>query len=908
MRILSQYFRDRFEQPLASRLIVVVLLLSLAAHARAEDVFITAAVGEPFGAATIEMPLDSAMFGRTFPALRVSGADGRVLYPVSNDLVTTGRPSDRPVPQAGGGRLLNRVGSLIRELASGDEPLKQTVARRVSFLFTGTEPLTVTLADQQGTIGNYTVVPKQDPATHASVLKTWWTGYTNAAQALVAASEQPAVVQLYLISMLARRIGLPMPRWYNESQQEEDQLLSTLKLIGGAAGVGESMFAEAAAGASPAQMATEPLPAPPRWISETVPVDVQSAVVEPIATKVPPDCFYIRYGSFQNYLWFQDLADEHGGDITRMITLRGLVNDGAERLETQLNMKMTQLSRMLGGTVIEDQALIGRDLFLTDGASMGVLIKSRNGFLLNTSITNDRAKLAREDASVTLEKFQIDDRDVSFLRSADNRIRSFLTQDGNYIFVSNSRKLTEQFIEVSESGRSLAATAEFMLARKLMPLERDDTIFAYFSPAMLRGLVSPEYLIELRRRMFAKADISLVQLARMAGAMESKTARSDLDIQHLVDTGFLPTEFGLRSDGSGVFELTDTALDTRRGAQGSFLPIADVAIESVTRDEFAWYSRIANEYTNRFASMDPIMLGIHRDARDPESKRERLTVHAEVAPFDPGKYGKYAQQLGPPTQVAMQFAPDDIIALQAHVASQQLGPPTHLFAAIKDTVPPTPEQFEGIIKAYLSLRQLPGYLGAWPQPSTLDRLPLGLGRGQPVGPGMSRLLGGLYRFTDGKFSILSFQPEVITQSLPFLAATDVPNPAQIRANIGDLNGSQIEGWANAQLYERSRIGSVATAQFLDSITHQFQLPPDQVLPIVQSILGADVQCSLGGQYEWSDNRGQWQSTAWNGPMAALKAPADYVAPAMMWFRGANISVTQFDDRVVADAVINLARE
>ena len=100
---------------------VVVLLLSLTAHARSEDVFITAAVGEPFGAATIEMPLDSAMFGRTFPALRVSAADGRVLYPVSNDLVTTGRPSDRPVPQAGGGRLLNRVGSLIRELASGDD-------------------------------------------------------------------------------------------------------------------------------------------------------------------------------------------------------------------------------------------------------------------------------------------------------------------------------------------------------------------------------------------------------------------------------------------------------------------------------------------------------------------------------------------------------------------------------------------------------------------------------------------------------------------------------------------------------------------------------------------------------------------------------------------------------------------
>jgi len=908
MQILSPQSHDRCSQPLVCRFLLAVVLLSCAAYARAEDVFITAAVGEPFGAATIEIPLDSAMFGRTFPALRVSGGNGRALYPVSNDLVTTGRPSDRPVPQAGGGRLLNRVGSLIRELASGEEQLNQTVARRVSFLFSGAEPLTVTLTDQQGMIGNYSIVPQQDPAVHASVLKTWWTGYTNAAQKLVASSEQPSAAQLYLIAMLARRTGLPMPNWYAESQQEEDQLLSTLKLIGGATGVGESMFAEAAVGTRLTQLATKPLPAPPRWIPEMVPGDVKSAVLEPIATKVPPDCFYIRYGSFQNYLWFQDLADDHGGDITRMITLRGVVNDSAERLETQLNMKMTQLSRMLGGTVIEDQALIGRDLFLTDGASMGVLIKSRNGFLLNTSINNDRTKLAREDASVTLESFQIGDRDVSLLRSADNRIRSFLTQDGNYIFVSNSRNLTEQFIEVAKSGRSLAATPEFMLARKLMPLERDDTIFAYFSPAMLRGLVSPEYLIELRRRMFAKADISLVQLARMAGAMESQLPPRDLGIDQLVATGLLPPDFGIRSDGSGVFELNDNALDTKRGARGSFLPIADVEIEAVTPDEFAWYSRIANEYTNRFPSMDPIMVGIHRDDREPDSKLERLTIHAEVAPFDPGKYGKYAQQLGPPTQVAMQFAPDDIISIQAHVASQQIGPPTHLFAAIKDTVPPTPDQFEGIIKAYLSLRQLPGYLGAWPQPSTLDRLPLGLGRGQPVGPGMSRLLGGLYRFTDGKFSILSFQPQVITQSLPFLAATDVPNPAQIRATVGDLNGSQLEGWANGQLYDRARISSAATAQFLDSITRQFQLPPDQVLATVNSILGADVQCSLGGQYEWSEGRGQWQSTAWSGPLPPQKAPADYVAPTMKWFRGATVSVTQLEDRVIADAVINLARE
>ena len=133
--------------------------------------------------------------------------------------------------------------------------------------------------------------------------------------------------------------------------------------------------------------------------------------------------------------------------------------------------------------------------------------------------------------------------------------------------------------------------------------------------------------------------------------------------------------------------------------------------------------------------------------------------------------GKIAQQLGPPTNVSLRFAPDDIVALQAHVASPQLGPPTHLFAGVKDSVPPEPEDFEGILNIYRSLREIPGYLGAWPQPGTLDRLPLGLGVGQPVGGGISRLIGGLYRYTDGKFSILSFQRDVMEASIPWPVCT-----------------------------------------------------------------------------------------------------------------------------------------
>jgi hypothetical protein len=357
-----------------------------------------------------------------------------------------------------------------------------------------------------------------------------------------------------------------------------------------------------------------------------------------------------------------------------------------------------------------------------------------------------------------------------------------------------------------------------------------------------------------------------------------------------------------------VISVGDQIVDTLRGARGTFLPIADVEVETVTAEEAAWYRQIAQVYSDRFPQIDPIMVGVGRSTVDPQTGIERITLHAEIAPWQAEKYGWIAHQLGPPTQLALEFAPDDIVALQAHVASPQLGPPTHLFAAIKDSIPPEPEDFDGILNIYRSLRQIPGYLGAWPQPGALDRLPLGLGRGQPVGPGMSRLIGGLYRYTGGGFSILSFQPEVLQASLPFLAAVDVADSAQVRIRIGNLNGSQIENWVNGQLYELSSAASGAGANFLGLLSRQLRVNPSQVGSASEKIMGAEVQCTLGGEYQYAAEVGHWSSTAWQGDMLPATAPPDYVAPLLEWFRGTSATVTQYDDRLVADAEIDIQRK
>ena len=889
-----------------------------AGPARAVDVLATAVTGEPYGVASIEIPLPEPVVGNPLPPLSVTDAEGRVLYPMARDERVAVRtpPSERPVPRVGRGRLLGRVGDLIRELSSRDEELKQTVARQVTFLFRGSEPLRIRLADARGEIGTYEIRPEADAAVRDELLRQWWDTYTAAAERQLEAADYPPWVETYLVAMLSGRLNLPLPDWYRSADKlPDDGLTDSLKLVAGAAETGNDMFAVAASGEGVGgRRADSPLPEPPAWQTPPVPGRLDETQTEPIASRVPPECFMIRYGSFENYLWFRDLSAEYGGDISRMVTLRGFVDNGTARFEDQLNLETSELSRMLGPTVIEDQAIIGRDLFLSDGATMGVLFKAANAFLLRTSLNNERASRARADEAVELTDIEIAGRTVTLLRSSDNRVRSFMAEDDSYIFVTNSRTLVERFFEVGESGASLAATPTFRLSRQYMPLERGDTIFAYFSPEMLQGLASPRYLVELRRRFRAEADIALVHLARLAAASEGNPLRG---VGELTAAGYLPSHFGPRGDASGVITVGDRVLDSKRGARGTFLPIADVEVEAVTPRESEWYRRIAADYSERFASLDPIMVGVRRtdlsgdgsDSGDAgDTGIERLDVHAEISPFRAENYGWWAEQLGEPTRAAIEFAPDDIVAVQARVASAQLGPPTHLFAAVKDSSPPDPEEFDGILGSYLALRQIPGYLGAWPQPGALDRLPLGLGRGQPVGPNMSRLIGGVYRFTGGGFSIISFWPDLLQETLPHLAAVEVDDSAQVRVHVGNLVGSRLQGWVNAQLYRRAAEASVTGANFLNLLSRQLDVAPPEAAAVAENVLAMRLQCSLGGEYVFDESIGRWVSTAWGGERPAEAVPPDYVAPMLTWFRGADATVTQYADRVVSDSVVDIARQ
>lgn len=866
--------------------------------------------GQPFGVAKISLPASMSEFLRSERPLTVSDKEGRIAYSVTQEIFVAETVAEDAPPIVRRGaqrrRLLGRLEKAIRNLTA--EPDDRVAGTELWFLFRGTQPLTLEFSGM--TSGELTIRPQAatSPEPLSELLNGWWDAYTTDAIKRLEMAGYPKLVDTYLVTMLARRLSLPLPpELVANSTQPENELKSTLETLLGTERMRNVALTSAAIGpANPSALASLVVPDEPRW-NRDQPIDVSPDIVtEPTANHVPPECFYLRFGSFTNYLWFRDLSQLYGGDISSMFSLRGISDQGARRAEDQLGIQLTEISRMLGPTLIEDQAIIGTDLYLSEGASLGVLFKTKNAFLLETSLNSDRIQRANRDSDVTLTNEKIADRPVSLLASEDNRVRSFMAKDGNWILVTNSRHLVERFYAVADGEQSLGQTAEFRLARQWMPVDRNDSLFAYFSPGMLRGLLGPKYQIELRRRLHAQADINLIRLARLAAANEGNPLET---IESLTAAGYLPSGFGLRADGSGPLANGDEILDSQRGRRGSFIPIADVQLTSVSEEEALWYKSRADFFSNNWPEVDPVMIGIERV--EGAGDREQLRIHGEIAPFVPGKYGKIAKQLGPPTKTAIQFPSDDLVAIQAHVVSDQLQgtiPPHHLFAGVKDADLPDPEQFDGVLQTYLALRTLPAYLGAWPMPGLLDRLPFRLGQGVEVEPGLNRLIGGLYRYQSEDFSMLSFQQDILIDSLPDLAVADTDDEAQVRLHIQNLAGTELEGWVNGQLYKQASQMSLAGAAFLNRLSTQLRMAPDQAEAMDSWLLAGDLACPLRGTYTFEKTRRgeRWVSSAWDSKTAlpAVQVPADYQAPMLAWFRGLQANLTQYEDRLVFDATLD----
>jgi len=863
-------------QPVGLALLVLVATWSTARGAG------QAIPGRPFGVATLTVPLDQteADLAATATAFSVEEIAHRVYYPSFSTALLPG------LAASGIGR-----GDLT-----------------VSFLFTGNEPLRLTVYTPKPQTIDLLPQP-QPPRIYNRLLNQWWRQYNASAREIANNNDYPPLAHVYLTSMLGQRLGLRPPLLSRlQETRQPTELQQTLELLAGTEKIREGLLRQSMQPApSPAAPADLPLPTDLGWSDLPLPPVGDEGAIEPIARHVPPECFYMRFGSFENYLWLSRLMREYGGDISRMVTLRGYDERLNEKLQRQLALQESAAAELFGGQVIADVAIIGRDLYLQDGAAMGVLFQAKNNFALSASFNQQRSAslAAHKERGATLETVELAGEKVSLLSTPDNYLRSYYAKAGDFHLLTTSHEIARRFLEVSQSGGSLGATAEFQLARQNLPLEREDTIFAYFSSRFFWGLVSPQYQVELSRRLRAATDLQLVQLARLAAAAEGQPGET---IDELIAGGFLPAGFGWNSDGSGTILERRRALDSLRGGRGTLTPIPDVQLRGVTAEENEQYLRRVAYYQENWRQMDPLMVGIKRFALGDENL-ERVVIDANVSPLAEDQYGWALSMIGPPTDVRIVAPADELMTMQATLNGGLLAPsilPHHLFVGVRDIPPNVNLQPQGFLEALRLLRETPGYLGSWPKLGFLDWLPLNLGGSVPDPAGFSRLLLGVWRWQGDGFSVLSFHRDVLERTITELRSEPTDNPAQIRVRIGDISQSQLSGWFNFLSYERATQTSVGNAKLLHALSQQFRVPRAEARQVAEQLLDAELVCSLGGEYQLAaGDLPTWRSTRW--PQLGQPFPSDFQAPWVKWFRGLTLDLTKYEDRLVMRAEVDLQR-
>mgnify|MGYP007059381853 CR=1 FL=1 len=879
-----------FSRAAFAAMLILTLALAIPAAAQIRGVDVEAIAGEPYGIAKVVVRFVPNTMDKDVLRFWIEEQNDRVHYPAY------GNPPLR--------RLVRNLFNLRPEQATA------------YFLFDGNRPFNVRLF--AGRPVDVQIVPRFAPRRHAELAEEWWRQMRSGGGLLDESdTDYPQQVDNYLASLLSLRMNLP---WRERPQGPLAELFGDASLdrtLGPFLGteeqrivierdimLGKYAHAAPASLAVPAHEQAPPLAFPPF-------PDDQEPQIEPIAMRVPRECFYVRTGSFGNFIWLRKMIDRTGGDIRNLISVRGLDYRTDARMQEQLGLRDSKLSEVLGPLVVSDVALIGFDAFMREGASIGLLFETRNSFLFSTQMNGQRQTIQQETPGATLEEIEIAGKSVTLLSTPDHLVRSFYVADGDYHLVTSSRKLVERFLAVNETPEALGATAEFKNARWYLPLERQDTIFSYMSDAFFENHATPEYRIETMRRLRAVAEIELWRIAELVAKREGQAYGS---IQELIQGGYLPPGFGQLPDGSQTVRQDGKIVNTIRGTRGRFLPAADVEVGAITPLEAQEYQQFLAEFRRSTGRVNPIAFGLRRyaggvDVPEDEIPLERLEIDVFVTPFTQSNF--WISQLGPPDQWKLQPLPGDLVSAELVLGER------HWFAGLRDLNPlPAPwtanddsrplTLFAYLLKYLLGSPgdYIVGYLGATPvvpgplvtpwfrSPQFGPQDQAGYARGGPV-----------WRRDYGQYSVFSFQRDLIEAISPQVLMVPAERPAQGRLHIGDPRQSSVAEFLDMLGFIQASRTSDANTRFLDVLSRQLGVADEDAISVAEELLDAELVCTLGGEYE--PNHDAFGHPTWQTTLSPQARPADYRFPPLHWFRGLDLDFAIVGDVLSAHATLDL---
>jgi hypothetical protein len=417
------------------------------------------------------------------------------------------------------------------------------------------------------------------------------------------------------------------------------------------------------------------------------------------------------------------------------------------------------------------------------------------------------------------------------------------------------------------------------------------------------------------------------QLAQWTAKHEGVT---DLSLKNLVAIGFLPPTFNQHADGGQLLFLeAGRILDSLRGGKGSFTPVPDMPVTSVTAAEEQAYAEFARDYAENGQRLKSVMVGIQRFAVPAEQSngeiRERVLLDVKATPVS-NSGADLQKYLSTPTLEAANTLPEDALLLQ--VASWNsvgiLGQPAQQIpnnyviglrnAGFAWQVQP---QLEAAVPAQLTDAKL--YAAAWPQPGMLkllgarDLAQINAQAGPQPLPGAMPGVPQVWQQNRSKLSVVSWDQPTLQDVAARFPLGQAERPANVRLFVSDLNSSKLRDFVNGSGYIRARQVSSGNVHFLQNLIYQIGVPSEHAKALGEELIMGKFLDPLGGQYEATvtpDGLPQWRSTAWNGAAERLigSVPPNFVAPPLGWFRGMTLEAALYPNEYLAKVEIEMKRD
>lgn len=876
----TQTIRKSSTQFLAASILVHVLLVAKLQAAPEVEAY----VGQPLGVARVtvdvfrgepSLPLNDERF-------TVVEKDGRAIYPIVK---------------------VEPARQFLRGLLGIETPRTVTLY----FLFRGDEPFDISAYSpmEQGV----RIKPQRSPQGHQRLLGEWWEQLSERWSRLQKDPEFPPIVENFLVASFSRRLNRPVPEIGGGLFGLQKKNSALQELFGGESAL-LAIDREMVLGTGAHAQELLDLPPTPQWpaafVDET---QLEEVAIESLPTHVPEECFYLRFGNFNNYFWFRDLSAKWDGDLKNMLLRRGINRLQSSRIEQQLSLKENILSRILAPQFISDAALIGLDPYMQQGAAIGLLVEARNNQLLSQDYMRQRRESLQKFPDAVESTVSIAGNEVSLIATPDGQVRSYYAQSGDFHLVTTSRKIAERFFEAGQGVGALASLPSFRQARQKLQLEREDTIFVFLSEKFFQNLCTPDYWIERRRRQQSAQQPLVLEMARYAAECEGLPAVTK---DELIATGILPKGFGEFPDGSQL-ELTESGpINSLRGAPGYFTPVGDMEVKQASAAELAAYQKFLADFADEVGQMPPIALGVQRLPRAPEEDHT-LLIDVVAAPLGGVKLGKVIDLLGEPIDEKMKPIAGDVVSLEAvlDVPVPLIGgenQPHLLFAGLRDFRSPLVVRRGAVAPGVARSELIRAYVGAWPRPGLLGILQ---GPELANGPEPQALGEQMWQAQAEKFLLISFKPDVIREVEPQLGFEPAARPAQVRIRVDDLTGKEIAETVSAVAYSRARETSVAPSRLMNSLANLLHVPRVQCREFAERLVDGTFVCPLGGEYQLYETQGSlpvWSSSALpvSNRFMLTEVPEGFNFSFLEWFRGMQGDLRVADGELAAHVELRMA--